>query len=322
MSANSIIENERKLTPSPKKKMNNRFIRNVKSNFWLYLLVLPGLLYFLTFKYLPMWGLTLAFKDFQPFVGFFGSPWVGFEHFERLFSNNDFWMLFRNTLLISLYKLVFFFPFPIIIALMLNEVRRQVFKRAIQSIIYIPHFLSWVVIVGITYVLFTTEGGLVNELIAQTGNEKINFLGNPDWIRTMLTSQTIWRETGWGTILYLAAMSNIDPQLYEAAKIDGAGRFRQMWHVTIPCIRSTIVVLFILQLGNFMDLGFDQVYNMLNPANRENADVFDTYVYVTGITQGQFSYSTAVGMFKSLVGLILVVVANYTTKRLGEEGIF
>ncbi|WP_407267975.1 ABC transporter permease [Radiobacillus sp. PE A8.2] len=302
--------------------MNNRFIRNVKSNFWLYLLVLPGLLYFLTFKYLPMWGLTLAFKDFQPFVGFFGSPWVGFEHFERLFSNNDFWMLFRNTLLISLYKLVFFFPFPIIIALMLNEVRRQVFKRAIQSIIYIPHFLSWVVIVGITYVLFTTEGGLVNELIAQTGNEKINFLGNPDWIRTMLTSQTIWRETGWGTILYLAAMSNIDPQLYEAAKIDGAGRFRQMWHVTIPCIRSTIVVLFILQLGNFMDLGFDQVYNMLNPANRENADVFDTYVYVTGITQGQFSYSTAVGMFKSLVGLILVVVANYTTKRLGEEGIF
>lgn len=298
------------------------FVRDMRANLWLYILVFPGLVYFLLFKYLPMWGVSLAFMEYQPYTGFSKSEWVGFEHFDRLFSNQDFWMLFRNTLLISLYKVIFFFPFPIVISLMLNEVLKEGYKRLIQSIIYIPHFLSWVVIVGITYVLFTTEGGVVNEFIAYTGSEKINFLGSPDWIRTMLTSQTIWRETGWGTILYLAAMSSVSPHLYEAAKIDGAGRFRQMWHVTLPCIRSTIVILFILQLGNFMDLGFDQVYNMLNPANRENADVFDTYVYVTGITQGQFSYSTAVGLFKSLVGLVLVVAANYTTKRLGEEGIF
>lgn len=306
-----------------KQKMRqSKMMNNIKAHYWLYIMVIPTVVYFFIFKYLPMYGIILAFKDFQPFVGFTDSPWVGFKHFERFFGNNDFWMLFRNTLLISLYKIVFFFPFPIIISLMLNEVRLQVFKRTVQTVIYIPHFLSWVVIVGITYVLFTTEGGIVNNLIVWLGWEKINFLGSNEWIRTMLTSQTIWREAGWGTILYLAAMSNIDPQLYEAARIDGAGRFRRMWHVTLPCIRSTIVILFILQMGNFMDLGFDQVYNMLNPGNREYGDVFDTYVYVTGITQGQFSYSTAVGFFKSLIGLILVIIANSASKRLGEEGVF
>lgn len=300
----------------------DKALRELKTHVWLYVMVIPTILYFSVFKYLPMYGITLAFKDYQPFVGFMDSPWVGFKHFERFFGNDDFWMLFRNTLLISLYKLVFFFPFPIVISLLLNEVRKQAFKRTIQSIIYVPHFLSWIVIVGITYVLFTTEGGTVNEWVAALGFGKINFLGSESWIRFMLTSQTVWREAGWGTILYLAAISAIDPQLYEASRMDGAGRFRQMWHVTIPCIRSTIVILFILQLGSFMDTGFDQIYNMLNPANRQSADVFDTYVYNAGLTQGQFSFSTAVGFFKSLVGLCLVVIANYSAKKLGDEGIF
>ncbi|MGN7356644.1 ABC transporter permease [Paenibacillus sp. SAF-054] len=296
--------------------------KEIRAHYWLYLMVIPGVIYFLIFKYLPMWGITLAFKDYQPFLGFMDSPWVGLKHFERFFGNNDFMVLFKNTLLISLYKLVFSFPVPIILSLMLNEVRLQWFKRSIQTIIYIPHFLSWIVIVGITYVIFTTEGGAVNDLLGAAGADPINFLGSKEWIRTMLTSQSIWKEAGWGTILYLAAMSGINPQLYEAAKMDGASRFRQMWHITLPSIRSTIVILFILQLGHFMDLGFEQIFNMINPGNRVNADVFDTYVYVTGITQGQFSYSTAVGLFKSLVGLILVIAANTTARKLGEEGIF
>ncbi|WP_240941330.1 ABC transporter permease subunit [Paenibacillus sp. HB172176] len=285
-------------------------------------MVLPTLVYFFLFKYLPMLGLVIAFKDYQPFLGFIDSPWVGLEHFQRFFTADEFGTLFRNTMLISFYRLLFFFPFPIIISLMLNEVRLHWFKRTVQTVIYIPHFLSWIVIVGITYVFFTTEGGLVNELIAAAGGTKINFLGGAEWIRTMLTAQSIWHDAGWGTIIYLAAMSNLNPQLYEAARIDGAGRFHQMWNVTLPGIRSTIIILFILQLGHFMDLGFEQIFNMINPSNRVNGDVYDTYVYVAGITQGQFSYSTAVGLFKSAVGLVLVVAANRIVKWFGEEGVY
>lgn len=297
-------------------------LKQLRTNIWLYILVVPGIVYFLIFKYLPMGGLIIAFKDFNPFLGFLRSPWVGTEHFARLFSNNDFIMLFRNTLLISLYKIVFYFPVPIIIALLLNEIRLKLFKRTVQTLIYIPHFFSWVVISGIFYILFTTEGGFVNHLIEYFGGSSINFLGSKEWIRSLLTTQTLWRDAGWGTILYLAAITTIDPQLYEAAKIDGAGRFRLMWHVTLAGMRSTIVILLILQIGHFMDLGFEQIYNMLNPLNREYADVFDTYVYVAGIQQGQFSYSTAIGMFKSTIGLILVLGANYLVRKFGEEGLF
>ncbi|MEK3883255.1 sugar ABC transporter permease [Paenibacillus sp. PL2-23] len=297
-------------------------LKDIWRNRWLYIFVIPGVFYFLIFKYIPMGGVVIAFKDYTPFLGIVESQWVGWKHFERLFQNNDFVMLFRNTILISLYKLLFYFPVPIILALMLNEVRLKVFKRFVQTVIYIPHFFSWVVVAGITYVLLTTEGGIVNEFIMWAGGEKINFLGQNAWIRTLLTSQTIWREAGWGTILYLAAMSAVDPQLYEAAKIDGAGRFRQMWNVTLPCIRSTIVILLILQIGNFMDLGFEQIYNMINAGNKDYGNVFDTYVYTIGIKEGQFSYSTAIGLFKSVIGLILVLGSNYLARRSGEEGIF
>lgn len=317
----SRVKNQKEVKKTKTKKSGN-FIKDIKRHYWLYIMVIPGVVYFLLFKYLPMLGITIAFKDYHPMLGFFDSPWVGLKHFERLFNNNDFIVLFRNTLLISLYKLIFTFPIPIIISLMLNEVRVSLYKRIVQSIIYIPHFISWVVVVGMTYTLFTEQGGLINEIIINTGNDPINFLGSNEWIRTMLTSQTIWKEAGWGTILYLAAMSNIDPQLYEAAEMDGAGRLRKMWHITLPSIRGTIAVLLILQVGAFMDTGFEQIFNMINPGNRAFGDVFDTYVYISGITQGQFSYSTAIGLFKSVIGLILVVTANTLTKKLGEEGIF
>jgi putative aldouronate transport system permease protein len=298
------------------------FKRRLKKQKWFYLMLLPGLLYFLIYKYVPMWGVLIAFQDYQPFLGFFRSQWVGFKHFQTLFSDETFWMLFRNTFVLAIYNILFFFPLPIVISLMLNEIRKEVFKRLIQTLIYIPHFVSWVVVVGISFLFFSKDGGIVNTMLESVGKEPVNFLLSADWFRTIITSQVIWKETGWGTIIFLAALAGVDPQLYEAARMDGAGRWRQMWHITLPAIRSTIVILLILRIGTFLDTGFEQIFLMVNPLNRNVGEVFDTFVYSSGISQGKFSYSTAVGMFKSIIGLILVVVANRLAKKFGEDGIY
>lgn len=298
------------------------WLRDLLRDKYLYLMLLPGILYFLIFKYIPMAGLIMAFQDYKPFLGFIESDWVGLKHFQRLFGESQFLILFRNTALLAIYNLVFFFPLPIVLALMMNEVRHEGYKRFVQTMVYVPHFVSWVVVVGIFYLLFTTEGGLVNELIFMLTGEKISFLLAPEWFRTMIIGQSIWKEVGWGTIIFLAALAGVDMQLYEAARIDGANRWRQLWHITLPAIRSTIVILLILRLGNFLDSGFEQIFLMLTPTNRDVGEVFDTYVYVKGLTQLQYSYSAAVGMFKSIVGLILVVGANWLAKRFGEEGIY
>ncbi|WP_235941306.1 ABC transporter permease [Paenibacillus puerhi] len=310
--------------PARQQRLSYRlpWLKDLMKDRWLYLMAVPGLLYFLVFKYVPMYGLIMAFQDFKPHLGYLNSPWVGLKHFERFFGEDQFWMLFRNTLLLAVYNLIFFFPLPIILALMLNEVRRERFKRFVQTLVYIPHFVSWVVVVGIFYILFTTEGGAINELLYATFGVKIPFLLEPDWFRTMIVGQSIWKEVGWGTIIFLAALAGVDLQLYEAARMDGAGRWRQLWHITLPAIRGTIVILLILRLGNFLDSGFEQIFLMLTPTNREVGEVFDTYVYVKGLTQGQFSYSAAVGLFKSVVGLILVLGANWMAKRFGEEGVY
>lgn len=297
-------------------------LRRLMKNRWLYLMLLPGVIYFLAFRYLPMWGLLIAFQDFLPFKGFWGSEWVGMKHFQRFFLDANFTLLFRNTLILAFYNLVFFFPLPIVLALLLNELRVELVKRWVQTLIYIPHFVSWVVVVGIVYMFFSTEGGVVNNLLAALGLPKIDFLISSDWFRTMITAEVIWKESGWGTIIFLAALAGVDPQLYEAAKIDGAGRTRQLWHITLPAIRSTIMILLILRLGSFLDNGFEQIFLMLNSMNREVGDVFDTYVYAVGIQQGQFSYSTAVGLFKSVIGFILVVVANWLSKKFTDEGLY
>jgi putative aldouronate transport system permease protein len=300
----------------------SQLVRDILRDRWMYLLLFPGILYFVVFKYVPMLGLVMAFQDYKPFTGFINSPWVGFKHFERFFMEPQFWSLFRNTLLLAIYNLVFFFPLPILLALMINEARREMFKRIVQTLLYLPHFISWVVAVGIFYVLFTTEGGVVNELLAQFGFDKIPFMLSEEWFRPMIIAQSIWKEAGWGTIIFLAALSGVDLQLYEAARMDGAGRWRQLWHITIPAIRSTIVILFILRLGSFLDTGFEHIFLMLNSMNREVGEVFDTYVYMKGLTQAQYSYSAAVGLFKSLVGLILVLGANKLAKKFGEEGVY
>lgn len=305
-----------------RKESAGKLFKDVVRDKWLYIMLLPGVLYFLIFKYVPMYGLVMAFQDFRPGLGFLNSPWVGLKHFERLFGEPQFWRLFRNTLLLAIYNLVFFFPAPILLALMLNEVRREKFKRFVQTLVYIPHFVSWVVVVGICYILFTTENGVVNELLYRLTGEKIPFLLSPEWFRTVIVSQQIWKEVGWGTIIFLAALTGVDMQLYEAARIDGASRLRQIWHVTLPAIRSTIVILLILRLGNFLDTGFEQIFLMLTATNREVGEVFDTFVYTKGLTQGQYSYSAAVGMFKSVVALALVLGANWTAKKFGQEGVY
>lgn len=296
-------------------------LRKMMMDRWLYLMLLPGVIFFLLFKYGPMWGIVIAFQDYSPFLGMTGSEWVGMKHFHRLFTDPTFFMLLKNTLLLSLLNIALVFPMPIIFALMLNEVRTAKFKRIIQTLIYIPHFMSWVIIVGIFYVIFEMQDGVFQEVMASIGLQKFTIMMDPDLLRPMYVLQSIWKDTGWGTIIYLAALAGVDPQLYEAARMDGASRMRQVWHITLPCIRSTIIILLILKIGDILELGFEHMFLLLNPLNRGVAEIFDTYVYTSGIVQGAFSYSTAVGLFKSFVGLVLVLAANKLSKKFGEEGI-
>lgn len=295
---------------------------SVKRNKLLYLMILPGLLYFIIFKYLPMGGLVIAFQDYQPFQGILGSQWVGFKHFIRLFTEPTFFMLLRNTLILFAMNIIFFFPLPIILALMLNEVRSRYLKNFVQTIIYIPHFMSWVIIVSITYVFLTLDGGVINEMIVSLGGKKISFLTSSEWLRTIYIGQIIWKELGWSTIIYLAAITVVDPQLYEAAEMDGAARLRKTWHVTLPAIRPVIITLLILKIGSTLDLGFEHMYLLLNSLNRDVAEIFDTYIYTAGMKNGQLSYSTTVGMFKGVVGLVLVMASNKLAKKLGEDGVY
>jgi len=308
--------------PTPSSTKARGFKKTVWRHRTLYLMAVPGIVYFLIFKYLPMGGLVIAFQNYMPFLGIGGSEWVGFEHFVRFFTDDTFYILLRNTLVISALLLIFSFPVPIILALMLNELRGRVFKRSLQSVLYLPHFMSWVIVVSIFYVLLTVDGGAINNLIVAAGGEAVPFLTDPDWLRPMYVVQNIWKSAGWGTIVYLAAMTAVDVGLYEAAELDGAGRIRQSWHITLPAIRPVIVVMFILAIGDILELGFEHMFLLLNSLNREVAEIFDTYVYTTGIQNGQLSYATAVGLFKGLVGLILVVMANRLAKKFGEEGVY
>lgn len=289
---------------------------------WLYVMLLPGIAYFAIFKYAPMYGITIAFQDYLPFLGFGGSPWVGLKHFHELFAGPDFFMLMRNTLILALLHAVFVFPAPIVVALLLNEVRLQILKRLVQSFVYIPHFLSWTIVAALTYLLFDVDTGAITHLMDGVFHTQFNFLSDPAWFRPLIIVQTLWKSTGWGTIIYLAALTGVDENLYEAARIDGASRLRQTWHITLPAIRSTVVIMAILMTGNLLDTGFEQIYLMTNSLNRDVAQVFDTFVYFIGITQGAYSYSTAVGLFKAVVGIILIFGSNWLARRLGQTGLF
>ncbi|NUR73827.1 MAG: sugar ABC transporter permease [Hamadaea sp.] len=286
-------------------------------------MLLPGVAYFLVFKYWPMYGLHIAFKEYLPFLGYSGSPWVGFQQFETLFSGPDFDRLMLNTLILALLTIVFVFPAPIVVALLLNELRTVFVKRSIQSLIYIPHFLSWAIVASLTYLLFSVDFGVLAGFIHSiVGGEQTDYVAQESWFRPIIVLQLLWKQTGWGTIIYLAALAGVDTQLYEAARVDGAGRWRQLWHITLPAIRPAIVVMAILTSGHLLDSGFEQIWLMTTSLNRSVSDVFDTYVYYIGITQGAYSYSTAVGLFKGVIGVLLIAGSNWLAKRLGQRGLY
>ncbi|NGP46292.1 sugar ABC transporter permease [Bacillaceae bacterium SIJ1] len=298
-----------------------RLGQDLKRNRYIYIMVLPAVLYYVIFHYFPMYGLQIAFKDYSTAVGIWSSPWTGFNHFIEFFNGYYFWTLIRNTLLISIYELLFAFPAPILLALLLNEVRRMAFKRTIQTVTYLPHFISVVVVVGMI-VDFTSKDGLVNQLIAFIGLEPVSFLQEAEWFRTIYVGSGIWQGIGWGSIIYLAAMANVQPQLYEAARMDGAGRFRQAIHVTIPGILPTIVILFILQMGNMMTIGYEKIILMYNPMTYETADVISTYVYRKGILEADFSYSAAVGLFNAVINFALLIGANAMSRKITDSSLW
>ncbi len=308
--------------PQPKPRNKNSIGRKLWSSRYMYAFVLPGALYFLIYKYIPLLGSIIAFQEYSPFQGFLHSDWVGLAHFKRIFDNPEVVQVLINTLTLSFLQIAFAFPVPILLALMLNEVRHEWVKRMLQSFIYLPHFLSWVVVIGLV-TIFLRSDGLVNNMTEHLfGWESVQFLQIPWLFKPLLVLEVIWKEAGWGTIVFLAAIAGVNPELYEASIVDGAGRWRRVWHITLPAIRSTIVILLILRLGTVLDNGFEQIFLMLNPYVEEVGNVLDTYVYYKGILQSDFSFATAVGLFKSIVGLVLVVTANRLAKRFGEDGIY
>lgn len=295
----------------------------LKKDKWLYIFLLPFLIYFLIFKYIPMLGTIMAFQDFKFSTGFFGSEWVGLEHFRRLFSGNNFGMILKNTLFLNVASVIFGFPIPIILAIFLNEVKCKWFKKLTQSIMYLPHFMSWVVLGGILIELFSPSTGVVNMVLNRVFHlEPIYFMGSNFWWPVIFVISGIWQGAGWGTIVYLAAITGIDPELYEAASIDGAGKMKQIRHITIPCLSSTIVIMLILRMGSMMDVGFEQVYVMMNPKVREVSEVISTYVYRVGIEGAQYSYTTAIGLFQSVISCILVFSTNTIAKRISGSGLW
>ena len=287
-----------------------------------YLMMLPGLLYFAVFRYLPMFGLVIAFKDYDIFKGIWASEWVGLKNFRELFHSSDFWNVLTNTLKISFAKIVIGFPIPIILAILLNEMRSVRFEKVIQTLLYLPHFLSWVVIGGIMLNLFSPVFGLAGEFFRATGIEPMNILAQKSTIFGVVIASDVWKECGWSTIIFLAALTQVDASLYEAAKMDGANRFKQMIYITLPAISGVIILLLILRIGKIMNAGFEQILVLQNAVTRESIDIFDTYVYREGLQRGEYSFSSTVDMFKSVVAFIMVVGADKISKKFGEEGLF
>ncbi|WP_426452722.1 ABC transporter permease [Paenibacillus sp. S-38] len=288
---------------------------------WQYLMILPGVVLLFLFHYIPMAGIQVAFRDFQIGTSIWSSPWVGMDNFAFL-GEEQFWTVVRNTLYISVLKFVFGFPAPILLALMINEVTHTAFRRFVQSVSYLPHFFSWIVVAYILQAFLTLDGGLVNQAVTTAGAEPIFFLGSTEWFRPVVIASGLWKETGWNTILYLAAITTIDPQLYEAAKVEGAGKLAQIRHITLPGILPTISIVLILSIPSLITVGMDQIYPLMNSANMEVADVLDTYVLRSGLLQGYFGMATAVGLLSSVISLMLVVTTNQLSRRMNGEGLW
>lgn len=303
-----------------------RFPRNIWKHKFLFLLLLPGLMHVLLFHYVPMYGIVIAFQNYSPYAGirsmFAEAEWVGFRHFEQFFGSYYFFRIIRNTLLISGYKILFGFPAPILLALMLNELRNARFKKYVQTITYLPHFLSWVIISGLIVSLLSPTTGAISKLIIGLGGPQTQLLSDASLFRTILVTSDVWASVGWGSIIYLAALAGIDPGQYESAKIDGASRFQQMIHISLPGMSNMMAIIFIFAVGGILNAGFEQVLLLYSPNVYSVGDIIDTYVYREGLIQNNYSYAQAVGLFKNVVGLVFLLLTNYMVKRLGKEGIW
>lgn len=328
--SNSAASVQKQNEKSMRSLGRNTWGKALRRHYWLYLMLVPGVVWMLVFCYLPMGGLIMAFENFSPYAGssiigcLVNSPKVGFDNFKMLFTGTDFMNLLRNTLSISIANILIAFPAPIILALILNELKCMWFKRLSQTFVYIPHFISLVIVATLTFQLFSTTEGIVYNLFVQIFGKANapDLLSDPKLFVPLILGQNLWKETGYGTIIYLAALSAVDPQLYEAARIDGAGRWNLMWHVTLPAIRGTIVIMLIMKVGALLNTGYEQIFLMQNAMNRSVSEVFDTYVYTRGVQQGQYSLATTAGLFKSVVSLIMVLGANKAAKLLGESGMY
>ncbi|PYI56965.1 sugar ABC transporter permease [Paenibacillus flagellatus] len=298
------------------------FKRSFRKNWDLYLLISPVIAYFLIFDYYPMYGVQIAFKNFIAAKGIWGSDWAGFMHFERFFKSFYFWRLIKNTLGISLYSLLVGFPIPLLLALMINEVGSKPFKRFVQTVTYAPHFLSTVVMVGMILIFLDPRHGMVNLFVQWLGFQPISFITEPQWFKSIYVWSGVWQGMGWSSIIYLAALAGIDPTLHEAARVDGASRLRRIWHINLPGILPTVIILLILNVGHLMGVGFEKIYLMQNDLNKESSDVISTYVYTSGIVGAQYSFSAAVGLFNSVVNFVLLVSVNYIAKKLNETSLW
>ena len=299
-----------------------RLWKNIKRDKALLLIVLPVVIHYLIFVYYPMYGNVIAFKDYSPVLGIAGSEWAGLKYFKRFFESPYFGRVIRNTLQISIYSLLWSFPVPIVFALMVNELKQGIFKRMVQAVSYIPYFISTVIVCGMVISFLSPTDGIVNNVIKLFGGEPINFMMEPDWFRTVFIASGIWQGFGWQSIIYLAALVGINPELYEAATVDGASRLQKVIHVSIPCIMPTIIITFILQLGQLMSIGHEKLILLYNPITLDVADVVSTYVYRTGLVDGNYSLGSAVGLFNAVINLILVILANRLSRKLSSVSLW
>lgn len=298
------------------------FKKSLRRNWDLYLLILPILVFFFVFSYMPMYGIIIAFKDYVAAKGIWGSPWVGFAHFQRFFESIYFERTIKNTLGISLYSLVVGFPMPILLALMINEVRHLPFKRTVQTVTYAPYFISQVVMCGMIIIFIRPDAGFINMLLKAMGHEQIAFIIEPSWFKTIYVWSGVWQNTGWGTIIYIAALAGLDQQMYEAAQIDGANKIQKIWHITLPCLMPTAILLLIMNCGSLMSVGFEKVFLLQTPLNMEASDVISTYTYRAGMIDANYSYSAAIGLFNSVINFVILFIVNQISKRASSISLF
>lgn len=315
--------NAEPIQPAPKSDSRWHSIWNhIKKDRQLLILFIPAIVFYILFKYGPIYGLIIAFKEYNVFTGILASPWVGLKHFQQFFDSPDFWLLFKNTILLGMFTLLWSFPFPILFAILLNEIRVRWFKKYIQTISYLPAFLSIVIVSSMVIDFLSPSRGMINRMIASLGFEKIYFMISPEWFRTVYISSEIWQHMGYDAIIYLAAIAGISPTLYEAARVDGCKRWHMMRYITLPSIMPTVLILFILKCGNMFRIGYEKVLLLYNPMTYEVADVFSTFVYRKGIQEANYSYASAVGIFEAVVALIMLLVANLLSRRMGGKSLW